>query len=673
MPVEIEGRLRDIIDAIDVLCDGGSPLSESERGECRSQIRTMRNALNSPCKVVVTGAVKKGKSTFVNSLLKDDIVKVGVTETTATVCEISSATPINPTLPVLCSFRDSNQPPVYISREEANQMQGHSNQQLELSKQVRCLHYALGKDAPEMLRHFVLADTPGLGSSEQVHTYATTEYLPEASALILMVNNAWVREEEKEWLLSFLKKTLDFGYEGNPIFLLYSRLDNTTATLESYIDFIEEKAKQISIINKELKSVPGAGAINDVMAVSAYLEIMLRKYQDSFLHDVFDNIARNGYREIKEILGNKEIWSGLNIDYDRVGLNIQRLIAAVFQAQIGFETVKQCCNEETLRDIESALAAYENDTLEIQKIASKMSCRDNTLLQKIRSAEKNKVNSEIIKLEESLYSDTPGSVNHLIEKVKSARAGLDAVVDCISEKTGFDEKRIISMLHSTPSYAVNSGVGAYERAISILRNISGMDNVRSSIHEWITLGNRVFKAKRIAGQLNNFLGEKMVDYCRMIRDRQNQEILNYNEFCRVVRTTPAFCTGQLGEAIRQLIKKFSPDGNLDFEERLKKIKTDFDKVKRDLQLFNKYEYVQNFYARHKDKYAQNEQNLVEDFVRGVHARTSSTRESRYALSGIICAIDKKINSINGSRRAPERIFWQYLKALYEELYQTNII
>lgn len=669
MPVEIEGRLRDIIDAIDVLCDGSSPLSERERGECRSQIRTMRNALNSPCKVVVTGAVKKGKSTFVNSLLKDDIVKVGVTETTATVCEISSATPINPTLPVLCSFRDSNQPPVYISREEANQMQGHSNQQLELSKQVRCLHYALGKDAPEMLRHFVLADTPGLGSSEQVHTYATTAYLPEASALILMVNNAWVREEEKEWLLSFLAKTLEFGYEGNPIFLLYSRLDNTTATLESYIDFIEEKAKQISIINKELESVPGARAINDVMAVSAYLEIMLRKYQDSFLHDVFDNIARNGYREIKEILGNKEIWSGLNIDYDSVGLNIPRLIAAVFQAQTDFETVKQCCNEETLRDIESALAAYENDTLEIQKIASKISCRDNTLLRDIRLAEKSEVNSKIIPLEESLSldQDTPGSVNRLIEKVKSVRAGLDAVVDCISEKTGFDEKRIISMLHSTPSYAVNSGVGAYERAISILRNISGMDNVRSSIHEWITLGNRVFKAKRIAGQLNNFLGEKMVDYCRMIRDRQNQEILNYNEFCRVVRTTPAFCTGQLGEAIRQLIKKFSPDGNLDFEERLKKIKTDFDKVKRDLHLFNNYEYVQNYYAQHGAEFDQNDKNLVEDLLEGVYLNGKTTTQDRFEHSRRISHCRQRRDSSNGNYRLSERRFWQYLMEIYQNI------
>jgi hypothetical protein len=55
--------------------------------------------------VAVVGQIKVGKSTFVNTLLDRDLVKVGTTETTASINYFSYGRPLDPQRPVRLHWR----------------------------------------------------------------------------------------------------------------------------------------------------------------------------------------------------------------------------------------------------------------------------------------------------------------------------------------------------------------------------------------------------------------------------------------------------------------------------------------------------------------------------------------------------------------------------------------
>src|SRR5215216_4747816 len=59
--------------------------------------------VHQPCVVAVVGRVKVGKSTFVNALLRQDLAKVGTTETTATINYFTYGKP-DPDRPVRCHW-----------------------------------------------------------------------------------------------------------------------------------------------------------------------------------------------------------------------------------------------------------------------------------------------------------------------------------------------------------------------------------------------------------------------------------------------------------------------------------------------------------------------------------------------------------------------------------------
>ena len=66
--------------------------------ELAERMEELAKQVHQPCVVAVVGRVKVGKSTFVNALLREDLAKVGTTETTATINYFSYGNP-DPNLP----------------------------------------------------------------------------------------------------------------------------------------------------------------------------------------------------------------------------------------------------------------------------------------------------------------------------------------------------------------------------------------------------------------------------------------------------------------------------------------------------------------------------------------------------------------------------------------------
>ena len=80
-------------EAADRLHDSRLP---KELAEVMDRLSTQ---VDHPCVVAVVGRMKAGKSTFINALLGEDLAKVGVTETTATINYFRYGRP-NPVRPV---------------------------------------------------------------------------------------------------------------------------------------------------------------------------------------------------------------------------------------------------------------------------------------------------------------------------------------------------------------------------------------------------------------------------------------------------------------------------------------------------------------------------------------------------------------------------------------------
>jgi hypothetical protein len=125
-----------------------------------------------PCVVAVIGRVKAGKSTFINALLRDDLAKVGTTETTATINYFRYGIPSDPSRPVRCFWRSGQYSDVDL--EFIDSLQGNSEETLRRAEGISHLEYFLPNP---FLKHVTLVDTPGTGAVVDEHQNRTAGYL----------------------------------------------------------------------------------------------------------------------------------------------------------------------------------------------------------------------------------------------------------------------------------------------------------------------------------------------------------------------------------------------------------------------------------------------------------------------------------------------------------------
>jgi hypothetical protein len=145
----------------------GTPFEETT-----SIFNRLSDQVEEPCVVAVSGLVKAGKSTFINALMKTDLAKVGVTETTATINYFRYGVPPDPNRPVRCYWR-SGRDFSWESREFLDSLQGNDLDTLRRAANIERLEFLLPNP---ILQQITLVDTPGLGAVVDEHQNRTTGY-----------------------------------------------------------------------------------------------------------------------------------------------------------------------------------------------------------------------------------------------------------------------------------------------------------------------------------------------------------------------------------------------------------------------------------------------------------------------------------------------------------------
>jgi hypothetical protein len=142
-------------------------------GDPAVQLKKIATQVSQPCIVAVVGQVKVGKSSFINALLRDDLAKVGTTETTATINYFRhSEGDLAPDRTVCCYFRNGQSS--YVDRAFLDGLQGNDIETLRRSQEIEHLEYYLRNHD---LERIMLVDTPGTNAAVDEHQNAVAEFM----------------------------------------------------------------------------------------------------------------------------------------------------------------------------------------------------------------------------------------------------------------------------------------------------------------------------------------------------------------------------------------------------------------------------------------------------------------------------------------------------------------
>ena len=263
--------------------------------------------------VVVCGEVKKGKSSFINALMGEEVLPTNTQVATSQVCRIINSETEEYNL----VFTDGSRQPIskpelsrYGSQVDAD-MYGEPifrNHQLD--------YIEVKHPLPNLPKSVALVDTPGIGAVYAAHEQVTRNYLKKAAAVIFIIDpkNPIVKPE-REFIESALKVTKQImfvmtkmdNYDENVIATMISRDEEILAPLAS-----QTATKKI-----------------EILPISSTLLFDATKEKDELL------LEMSRFEDIKEAL--------LKMIYNTIGLDIN---ASVFNALNLHNTkVMQCLDE----------------------------------------------------------------------------------------------------------------------------------------------------------------------------------------------------------------------------------------------------------------------------------------------------------------------------------------
>lgn len=148
------------------------------------QIDSLLHSADSPLLVMIMGEFKTGKSTLINALLEDEILKSGVTAATAVVTKLSYA----PKKKLRVFFSDSEMEEYPVEKLAELTSEGDDSKREFRSK----IKYVELQYPIELLKKINLIDTPGLNVDNELHIQATKDFMNNADAVfwVSMYGNA---------------------------------------------------------------------------------------------------------------------------------------------------------------------------------------------------------------------------------------------------------------------------------------------------------------------------------------------------------------------------------------------------------------------------------------------------------------------------------------------------
>lgn len=134
----------------------------------REAVRAAAGRLREPMRVAVVAQIKRGKSTLVNAMLRQDVAPTAQLEATFTVSEFYAAAE-----PVVTVHFNDGAPPLPVAPEDFRSYTVNDPKQVALLRRIRKVEYGISNS---LLERFRLLDTPGLGSiylADSQHTLRT--------------------------------------------------------------------------------------------------------------------------------------------------------------------------------------------------------------------------------------------------------------------------------------------------------------------------------------------------------------------------------------------------------------------------------------------------------------------------------------------------------------------
>jgi hypothetical protein len=271
--------------------------------------------IDQPCVVAVVGRMKSGKSTFINALLGQDLAKVGVTETTATINYFRYG-PTDPAKPVRCHWQNGSL--TEEDRSFLDGLQGNDVETLRRASGIKHLEYHL---LEPYLERVVLVDTPGTSAVVDDHVQRTAEFLAlqrhvrdrhdaatrrlgsEADAVVYLVGQV-ARATDQAFLQEFAEVTGGRSRALNAVGVL--------AKVDLHPEILRRRHELASKIGEQLKD-----SLNTVVPVSAGIQRAvdrLRERGNSSIVDFLATLQRIPVRRLEKLLGSEEFYRELETD-----------------------------------------------------------------------------------------------------------------------------------------------------------------------------------------------------------------------------------------------------------------------------------------------------------------------------------------------------------------------
>ena len=142
--------------------------------------------------LVVLGEFNHGKSTFVNSLLGQDVLPTGITPTTASINHVVFAA--NPSARVVLTSGESKFLEPTQLKEWVTVAGGHASE---------VAYVELGYPSELLVNNVVLVDTPGVNDLNEQRAEVTYGYVPRADAVVFLLDAGQaLKDSEREFLRS---------------------------------------------------------------------------------------------------------------------------------------------------------------------------------------------------------------------------------------------------------------------------------------------------------------------------------------------------------------------------------------------------------------------------------------------------------------------------------------
>lgn len=289
----------------------------------------IRRQKDNPFTLVVVGDFKRGKSTFINALLGEDVVTTDVTTETVTLNRISYGP--HGSQAVLADGRSICLSDEELHREALEKVMaqaGETVKRLELKRPI------------ELLRQVTIIDTPGTGDSMQDFSGMVKESLLQADAVVYIYNVKYPLSQTEQLFL----KSAVLPQRYTTLFLVGNYAD-TMETEENYTrirDLLRERTAGL-LPDAELLTISALdelcrqlGEERPCEALSAVLESQFSRLRDlltALVEDKKDTVVLDRMQRLASAMTADleteldAIESGLKMDRSMVSAALERLQA----------------------------------------------------------------------------------------------------------------------------------------------------------------------------------------------------------------------------------------------------------------------------------------------------------------------------------------------------------